>query len=192
MKRLCAALAIFLGACSFGGGSAKESFYTLEGPEGPVPAASADSLSIFVGPVSVPEAVDRAPMVLRTGPNQVEIAEEHRWAEPVKSGIARVVAEHLMRELATPRVISTRAGTGLDVDYRVALDVQRFDSSLQDGATVDVLWTVTPVKKGGAAKTGRTSLREPAAGGTPEAVAAAHSRALRRVAQEIAAAIRSR
>ena len=190
MKRLCVALALFLAAC--GGASVKESFYTLEGPEGPVPAANAESLAIFVGPVSVPEAVDRAPMVLRTGPNQVEIAEAHRWAEPLKSAIARVVSEHLMRELATPRVMASRAGTGTEVDYRVGLEVQRFDSSLQDGATIDVLWTVTPVKRGGAAKTGRTSLREPAAGGTPEAVAAAHSRALRRVAQDIAAAIRSR
>lgn len=192
MKRLCAALALFLAACSLGGGGAKESFYMLEGPEGPIPAGGAESLAVFVGPVSVPEAVDRAPMVLRTGPNQVEIAEAHRWAEPLKGAIARVVAEHLMRELSTPRVMSSRAGTGTEVDYRVALEVQRFDSSLQEGATLDVLWTVTPVKRGGAARSGRTSLREPASGGTPEALAAAHSRALRRVAQDIAAAIRAR
>src|SRR5258706_3147073 len=97
MKRLAILAATLATACSLIGGGLKENFYVLSGPENPPPAASPDSLVIYVGPVAVPEAVDRAPMVLHNSANAVELSEEHRWAEPLKTAIPRVVAEHLMR-----------------------------------------------------------------------------------------------
>jgi uncharacterized lipoprotein YmbA len=190
MKRLVILAALAATACSLvGGGGMKESFYVLSGPESPPPAASPGSLVIYVGPVAVPDSVDRWPMVLHNSANQVDLNEEHRWAEPVKTAIPRVVGEHLMRLLNTTRVMSSRIGTSLDVDYRVALEVQRFDSSLRDGATIEVLWTITG-KRAGGVRSGRSSVHEPATTATPEGVAAAHSRALGRVAADIAAALR--
>lgn len=189
MKRLAILAALAATACSLVGGATKESFYVLSGPESPPPAASADALSIYVGPVAVPESVDRWPMVLHNSANAVDLTEEHRWAEPVKTAIPRVVAEHLMRLLNTTRVMSSRIGTSLDVDYRVALEVQRFDSSLRDGATVEVLWTITG-KRAGGVRSGHSLVREATTAPTPEGVAAAHSRALAHVAADIAAAMR--
>ena len=186
--RGCAAVALIamLAGC---GSSPKENFFTLSGPQTPPPAATASSISVYVGPVSVPEAVDRTAMVLRTGPNQVDIDDTNRWAEPLKSAIPRVLAETLMRELGTPRVMASRAGTPSVVDFRVAVEIQRFDSSLEQGATLDALWSVTPAK-GAAARTGRTFAQEPSASRDPAGVAAAHSRALARLARDIAAALR--
>lgn len=181
-----AVIAIALAAC--GGSPVKENFYTLSGPQAPMPAAVAAPPSVFVGPVTVPEAVDRLPMVLRTAANQVEISDAHRWAEPLKAAIPRVLAETLMREMATPNVRYTRAGSPLDVDFRVAVEVQRFESSLAQGATVDALWTVTP--RQGTSRSGRSTVSEPAASADPAGVAAAHSRALERVGRDIAAAIK--
>ena len=181
-----AVIAIALASC--GGSPIKENFYTLSGPQAPMPAASAAPVSLFVGPVTVPEAVDRLPMVLRTAANQVEISDAHRWAEPLKSSIPRVLGETLMRELATTDVRFTRAGSSLDADFRVAVEVQRFDSSLDQGATVDALWTVTP--RQGKPRSGRSTVSEPAASADPGGVAAAHSRALERVGRDIAAAIK--
>lgn len=175
-----------LGAC---GSAPKENFFTLSGPQAPPPSADASSMSVYVGPVTVPEAVDRTAMVLRTGPNRVDIDDTNRWAEPLKSAIPRVIAETLMRELGTPRVMASRAGSSAAADYRVAIEIQRFDSSIGEGATIDALWTVTPAK-GGAPRTGRTFAQEPAAGGDLQAVAAAHSRALARIARDIAAALK--
>ena len=183
---LLAAAAIVLAAC--GGSPVKESFYTLSGPQAPMPAASSAPASIFVGPVTVPEAVDRLPMVLRTAANQVEIDDAHRWAEPLKAAIPRVLAETLMREMATPNVRYTRVGSPPEADFRVAVEVQRFESSLAQGATVDALWTVTP--RQGTPRSGRSTVSEPAASADPGGVAAAHSRALERVGREIAAAMR--
>jgi len=181
-------VAVMLAAC--GGSPVRESFYTLSSAEAPATAVRSASPAIFVGPVTVPEAVDRNQMVLRTGANQVEISEEHRWAEPLKDAIPRVIGETLSRELGTSRVLTSRSGAALPVDYRVAIEIQRFDSSLDEGATVDALWTITTVQ-GGARRSGRTRVTEPAAARDPAALAAAHSRALERVAREIAAALRA-
>ena len=182
------ALVLAAAGCSLGGGT-QETFYVLSGPEAPMPAGSPDSPVIYVGPVAVPESVDRAPMVLINTANNVDLSEEHRWAEPLKTAIPRIVAEHLMRLLNTTRVMSSRVGTSVDLDYRIALEVQRFDSSLRDGAAIDVLWTITGKRVPGG-RSGRSTVREPATSPTPEGIAAAHSRALARVAADIAAALR--
>lgn len=181
---LALAAAALLAAC---GATPKESFYTLAATAEPR-AATAPAASVFVGPVAIPEAVDRTPMVLRSGPNRVEIDDFNRWAEPLDSGIARVVAENLSRLLGSPRVLSGRRASGTPVDHRVALDVRQFDSSPADGAALDASWTVTPAK--GAAATGRFQGREPASPPDPAGIAAAHSRLLAKLAAEIAAAIR--
>jgi len=181
---LAMAFSMVLAAC--GGNPVHESFYTLSAPSMASSAPQADSPAIFVGPVSVPEAVDRTQMVLRTGANEVEISEEHRWAEPLKNAIPRVVGETLSRELGTSRVLTSRSAAALPVDYRVAIEIQRFDSSLQDGATIDALWTIT--RADGTRRAGRTRVTEPASG-SAAALAAAHGRALDHVGRDIAAAI---
>jgi uncharacterized lipoprotein YmbA len=185
MKTLALLIVAFtLAAC---GTPAKQNFYTLGGPATPI-AATAETVSVFVGPVTIPEEVDRSPMVLRTGPNTVEILDSDRWAEPLKSAIPRVIAEGLMRELNTPRVFASRQGATQAVDYRVAVELRRFESSRQAGASIDAVWTVTSTK--GGTRSGRTVASEPA-GGDLQALAAAHTRLLGRLAGEIAAGVRA-
>ena len=179
------AAALAAGGC---GSTPKESFYTLAAPPAPLPAGATGPL-IAVGPVIVPEAVDRTPMVVRTGPNSVDIEDFHRWAEPLKSAIPRVLAENLMRELGTPRVTASRLAT-TPPDYRVAVEIQRFDSSFAEGASLDALWTVTAARGAAAPKSGRTTITEPATSPDYAGIAAAHSRALSRLAADIAAALR--
>jgi uncharacterized protein len=177
-------IALVLTAC---GGAPKDNYYTLTAP--PAPASSAaNAVSIFVGPVLVPEGVDRAPMVIHVGPNQVDVRDDQRWAEPLKHAIPRVISENLMRELGTTRVSWSRLGAGQPVDFKVAIDVQRFDSSFDAGAAIDAAWVVTPAK--GAVRSGRSTISEPSTSKDPAGVAAAHSRALERLAKEIAAGIK--
>jgi uncharacterized lipoprotein YmbA len=182
------ALAAALAAC-VGAPAPREQFFTLASPNPGVAPPTSASPSAFVGPISVPAAVDRTSMVLSTGAHEVEISDRYRWAEPLRDGIARVVAETLSRELGSSRVLSSRMGAGTTVDYRVSIEVQRFDSSLEQGATLDALWTVTP--RAGAARTGRTFVHEADSTHTPGGIAAAHGRALQRLAADIANAIRA-
>lgn len=179
-----AAAAVVLAAC---GTPQKQSFYTLVPEPLPAPASSATT-TVFVGPVTIPEDVDRSAMVLRTGPNQVEIRDTDRWSEPLKSAIPRAISEHLMRELGTARVYASRAGAPQAADLRVAIEIRRFESSLDAGATIDALWTLTPAK--GNPRSGRSVISESNATRDVAGIAAAHSRALARLARDLAGALR--
>ena len=187
MKRfLLAASAALLAGC---GAPAKLNYYTLSSQvSSPAAVSLMRPLSIYVGPVTIPETVDRPQMVFRVDPNQVEIAELERWAEPLKAAIPRLVADTLARELSASAVMTSRQSATLDFDYRVAIDVQRFDFSAGDGAAIDALWTIRGAK--GAPRTGRSEAREAGGSRDAQAMAVAQSRALEKVARDIAAAIR--
>ncbi|MGV8073783.1 MAG: membrane integrity-associated transporter subunit PqiC [Syntrophobacteraceae bacterium] len=166
----------------------QSNFYTLSPTA--TPAASAVSCFVAVGPVSVPAVVDRPQMVFRTSPNQVSIDEFNRWAEPLKSDIARVVADNLTNILGTPTVTVFPQATSADASYRVLIDVLRFDSALGKHADMDAVWTVRS-KKDNQVRTGRTTLQEPVKGGADDygSLVAAHSIGLGRLSTEIASAI---
>jgi uncharacterized lipoprotein YmbA len=154
-------------------------FYTLSTV--PTPTAATSNLSVAVGPVSVPAAVD---------PNQVRVDDFNRWDAPLQNTIARVVAENLVALLGTPRVTMSPQSLAAGVDYRAAIEVQRFESTLGDTATVDAVWTVSRTKDG-RSQTGRTTAREPAPQRSYDALAAAHSRAVARLSRDIADAVRA-
>jgi uncharacterized lipoprotein YmbA len=100
-------------------------FYTLSATS--VGKKTSSDLSVAVGPVSVPAVVDRPQIVVSLGPNQVRLEEFDRWALPLQSNIARVVAENLIVLLGTPRVTIFPQSTSADAEYRAIIDVQRFD-----------------------------------------------------------------
>ena len=186
LSALCA-IAILVAACS----TAPTRFYTLSRAPASTatPAAAASSMTVVVGPVSIPAIVDLPQIVVSTGANSVSLDEFNRWASPLQSNISRVVAENLVTLLGTPRVSQFQQSLNLDADYRVAIEVQSFDSAPGDAATLNAVWVVRRAKDG-KSQTGRTTVREPT--GTPgyDALAAAHSRALARMSQEIADVIR--
>ena len=174
------------------GSSPKETYYTLSADtavNGAIPASGESVYSIAVGSITLPESVDRPQFVLRAGPNEVTIVELHRWAGPLKSEIPRIIADNLAADLNVKRVAAYPQIAGENADYRVLIDIQRFDSTLGESVTIDALWTVKRASDG-ALRTGRSTARESSSGGTYEAMVAAHSRALATISREIAEAIR--
>jgi len=96
--------------------------------------------TVVVGPVSIPAIVDLPQIVVSTGANSVTLDEFNRWASPLQSNISRVVAENLVTLLGTPRVSQFQQSLNLDADYRVAIEVQSFDSAPGDAATLNAVW----------------------------------------------------
>jgi uncharacterized lipoprotein YmbA len=181
---ICTALVLATGCAS----TPPSRFYTLSAVTGP--AAPPSSISVAVGPVSVPADVDRPQFVVSTGPNQVELDEFNRWAAPLQNGISRVVAENLVMMLGTPRVTLYPQTLSADADYRAAIEVQSFASAPGEAAMLDAVWTVRRMKDG-KTETGRTTVREPVRDKSFDALAAAHSRAVGRLSQDIAGAVRA-
>jgi uncharacterized protein len=179
---LCALAAVAAGCAS----TPPAHFYVLSASALPVPTST--RLAVAVGPVSVPAVVDRPEIVISTGVNEVQLDEFNRWAAPLRDNLARVIAENLVAILGTPRVTLFPQMPSADSDYRVAVEVQRFQSTLGNSATLDAVWIVRRAKDG-KAQTGRTNVHETVRDDSYNALAAAHSQAVAHVSQNIADAI---
>jgi uncharacterized lipoprotein YmbA len=182
------AAALALAGLTAGCASSPAKFFTLS-PDATATSkadAASSKLVIVVGPISIPAIVDMPQIVVSKGANQVAPDQFNLWASPLRNNIAQVVGANLVVLLGTPNVSSVLTS---DADFRVAIDVQVFESSPGDAATLSAMWNVRRVKDG---KTmiGRTSVREASAEKGYQALAAAHSRALSRLSADIADAIR--
>jgi uncharacterized protein len=189
MMRRTAVLAIVcVSALAAGCMSSPARFYTLSATA--APGAATSRLSVAVGPVSVPSAVDRPQIVVSTGANQVAFDDFNRWASPLQDNLARVIAENLVVMLGTPRVTLFPQTLNADVDYRVQIEIRNFESAPGKSALLDAVWTVRRAKDG-KTETGRTSVREKFDDIGYDALAAAHSRGVARLSQDIADAVRT-
>jgi hypothetical protein len=184
---LVVALALVAGC----GTSPKVRFYTLSAAETPAAAAAPAkaSLTVSVGPVTVPDVVDRLQIVLRIGANQVERSEFDRWGEELKLAIPRVVAASLAQQIASARVV-VYTPSAPTADFRVLIAVERFESELGKAVTVEASWSIRPGAKG-EPKSGRSVVREPVGAAGYDALVAAHSRALAAISRDIAEALRT-
>jgi uncharacterized lipoprotein YmbA len=192
MKRrnsLAVMVAILCAAC---GSPPRERFYTLAPAPGAPAAAVAIAqprTSIAIGPVRVPDAVDRPQMVVREGPNRVEILEQQRWAGSLRSEIGRALVAGVGDRLPDAQVSAADSQAARGAIYRVAIDVERFDAALNDSVSIQALWTIRQAD-GAQLASGRYSASEPTGPGAYDAIAAAYGRTLAGMSGVIADALR--
>ena len=182
------AIGVFVAAILTGCGSPpKERYYALSVADALSEAAPA-AFAVAVGPVSVPDIVDRPQMVLRVAANRMELSELNRWAEPLKRALPRAIAASIAREVPTARVYLSGTDAVDPADYRVRIEIERFESELGKGATVDAAWSISG---GGSAavRYGRSLVRESAGGAGYDELVAAHSAAARAIGRDIAGAL---
>jgi uncharacterized protein len=175
--------AVLLVACS---STPKDQFYVLGAAEAPAPNTAA-RYTVSIHSISLPDAVDRLNMVTYQRDNRVEILEHERWAESLRGAIPAAIARELRIQLPEARVAVYPQAASADALCRVQLDVQRFESRLNDSALIEALWSV---RCGDRAQHGRSLVREQALG-SYDALPKAHTRALSQIAKEIAPAVRS-
>ena len=175
-------------ASATGCSTAPAKFYSLASTA-TADGTPATPATVMVGPVTIPASVDQPEFVVQVAANRVEVNEFNRWVAPLSDAIARTVASDLVVLLGTPQVASAELANFIP-DYRVTIDVQRFESVQGQAATIEAVWTVRKTV-GGLIRSGRTVAREPVQGQGFDALAAAHSQALAKMSADIAAAIRA-
>src|ERR1700761_7413027 len=176
-----------LAACS----SPPSHFYPLSaGDPSPdaVRTASNPAFLIEVPPVDVPPQVAKNQFVVQTGPTQVQVLEQERWASLPGDEIRRALSSSLTQQLGTIDVYGTPYPDRVPV-YRVSVNVQRFESWPGSRALIDAVWSVRAVRTQ-AVLTCRSVVSEPVSG-SYDALAEGHRRAVQQVATQIAAAVRN-
>ena len=145
--------------------------------------------SIGVGPVEIPEILDRPQIVTRTDANRVEVAEYHRWGGSLKTGIT----EHLVRELSfllkNYRVYSIPQRNLPALDYRILVTVHRFDGRPGEEVFLDVSWAIVNPSREKTLTGKRSTFASVAKGSAYSDYVAAQSRTLTDLSRELAAAM---
>lgn len=153
------AVLLALGAC---GASEPTRFYLLS----PAQTASAVALAgpvVFVDQATVAPYLDRAQIVSRVAPDQVAFSDVRTWAEPPTSMITRYLVDELGNRFGPDRVLETPARRDLVPDFRLAIDVQRFDGDQAGRMVLDARWTLLAGPDDRFVATGRERIVEPAA-----------------------------
>ena len=118
----CLGLILWLAAC---GTSPPNDYYRLTTVDSP--STSGNQPALGIGPVNIPEYLNRSGLVYSEGGNQLTIAERHRWAEPLDQGINRVVAINLADLLDTENLRYYPWGQDDIPEYGVKLNVLELD-----------------------------------------------------------------
>jgi uncharacterized lipoprotein YmbA len=153
--------------------------------------AGASGPAIGVGPIKLPEHLDRPQIVTRTSRNALQLAEFDRWAGSLKGDFSRVLAENLSILLFTDRVSLYPWRRSVPIEYQVVVDVTRFDGELGGNAWLIARWTVFRGRDKEALFMEKSGISEPSGAGGYEAMIAAQSRALAHLSREIAQAIKT-
>lgn len=150
LKLLWVIVSLFvLGACSLGGPSKPSRFYVLSAMPGTTLAAvTTDERSIGVGPVFVPDILDRPQIVTRTDSNRIDLAEFDRWGGDLNKNLLRVLSQNLMQRLGTDNVAiypwQRRDNPGLQVSIRFF----HFGGVLGQKVTLTGVWQILDGQQG--------------------------------------------
>lgn len=146
-------------------------------------------VSLGVGPVRLPEYLDRSQIITRTGRNELSMAQNDRWAEPLSNTIPRVMAQNLSRLLCTRTILTYPYRATERLDYRVEVNVLRMDGQLGREAVLEAWWSVTDGVSKKVIITERSLFTESTQGDHYDDYVKAHDRAIAALCREIAKAI---
>jgi uncharacterized lipoprotein YmbA len=148
--------------------------------------------SVAVGPVAIPDYLDRPQILTRSGPSELKLAEFDRWAGSLEEDISRVLAENLSVLLSKDHVTVFRwRGDAylFPAEYRVGIDLMRFEGTMRESVTLAARWSVNREEDKKILAARESNIREPVGGQDYDALVGAMSRALATLSREIAAAI---
>jgi len=144
MKRSLVSL-IALSAClSLAGcvSSPSPKFYVLAPLSSERPADAGQEIAVGVGPVELPDYLDRPQIVTRDGQNELKLAEFDRWGESLKDNTAQVLAENLAVLLPSKKISTYPWKRSTPVAYQVSVKVTRFDHTEGGETVLGVRWSI--------------------------------------------------
>ncbi len=145
--------------------------------------------SLGIGPISIPKYLDRPQIVTQASRHELDLAEYHQWAEPLKERILQVLAENLSTSLTINEVILFPWKRSRTPDYHVTVRVVQFDGAKSKEVTLKGQWALFKNGESQALLHRSVYLAEPWTNSEYEGLVEAMSRVLGALSQEVAIAI---
>jgi len=182
-------LALFIGCA----GTQPSRFFTLTPiPEQQINAEFEDDnheLAIGIGPVNFPDYLNRKQIVTRSSHNEIKLSEFDRWAGELKENTIRILSENISDLLSTDLVFVHPWRGSTKLDYRIEIEVIRFDGDLGGKVVLISRWAVRGGQDKEVLYITKSRIEEPVETQGYPALVAAQSRALANLSYKISSTI---
>lgn len=180
-----------LGGCV--GKSPPVEYFMLEPERHAVSAPAGEEATgpvVAIGPIRIPEYLDRPQIVTAKGGNAYKVDESHRWAERLDDNISRVLVRNLEAMVPARQVLANNTDRGQAVDFRVPLNILEYHIEPDGQALLIAQWSIRRDKDTLVSRT--TSIRAAASTTDYGKMVSALNECLNGLSRTIAEALRGR
>jgi uncharacterized lipoprotein YmbA len=179
---------VFIIGC--GGTSQQAVYYIFNSSQNQLTAKShiADR-GLGVGPIKIPEFLNRPQIVTLQSENILIINEFHRWGDSLEAQTTGVLVENLSTLLNTSNVSAYPWEIPFDPEYQLYIDFRRFEGKAAGPVVLEAVWWIVETEDNKQLISSRSSFIEPTNGKGYKAYVTALNTALEKLSQEIAAGV---
>jgi uncharacterized lipoprotein YmbA len=186
-KALVLLMALMVTACAE---TPSPKFYVLAAiSPAAVPFSATKPRSIGIGPITIPSLLERKQIVTQTGVNEVDIAEFHHWAGPLKDNIIQVLQQNVATLLPNDIVRSYPWSAFGNVNQYIVIDIIRLDKKLGQAATLEANWAIMDEQSHQLLSNGHILINRPLHDSTYQTSTQAISLAISQLSRELALAL---
>ena len=149
---------------------------------------SAHAPVIGLGPIRIPEYLNRPQIIVAITANQYQLSEDHRWAERLDQNISLALIKVLPRQLGTDRIVRYPWPQRQVVDYQIGIDILEFNVDANGQSRLIAQWFVKRKDKPTIDK--RSEYRFPASATDYSVMVKAQSQCLTKLGEEISVTLR--
>lgn len=150
-------------------------------------------LAIGVGPITLPESLDRPQIASRIDAQRLRFDDYNRWSGPLADDFSEVLMDDIATLLPAKATVALYPWGGyFQPTHRVVVNVSRFDGSLSNLVVLKARWTITDGSGKEGLATHRSEITIKVPGSRYKDLVIAQSQAVADLAKEIAAALGNR
>ncbi len=161
---VCTGIILIAGGCVSVPNSANPRFYMLETTAKSGAAETfgvAPGTIIGVGPVRIPEYLNRPQIVTKDKNGLLTFAQFDRWVEPLDRGLTRLIRGNLEVMLKDANFEGFPWNMGIPVNYQVIADVVQLEAELDKDLSLAVQWSIINVQDNKMMVTKKFELKNP-------------------------------
>jgi uncharacterized protein len=164
-------------------------FFTLspltdQGSPDAAGSTKAPPVTYGLGPVTLPAYLDRNEIAARVQQTEIVYSAKERWAEPLRTEVARTLLQNLSTLLSTDRMVPWPAA--VPVDRQIVVDFLRFERVDASSSQLVATWSVKDLHSGQLLAAKESSFNHTAASSSATDTVSALSADLADLSREIA------
>lgn len=181
-------MSILLTLAGCAGQSPPTRFYLLS-PSEQLESIGGTAQVVGIGPVILPDHLNRSQLVRRSSELRLEVMEFDRWAGDLAKNVQDVLATNLSRLLGGWPVLAHPWGLDARVSRQIVLVIRRFEAGPGDQVVLEAQWRLLDLDSSRAMSIENERIQVPLEGDGVEAMVRAQNRALAELSRRLAAGL---